>query len=215
MNSIEMVERNLENELREKEKVIVTNSLSTYNVNPISLMNADDPSNATFRNQTDGKLNYLRNEYDIKKSTAKNKILNNYKQKENQQNVCATILSRFSPISCYSLILSEIAQNGFSEKQNLENLANNFNSEVNQNIYSKFQFKRYLIGEFEISGFGLKDGVVYKQIKVPNMIYKEHSLTDSLKYILPCLIILLCYIIITFTLSYFILINKESVRVLL
>ena len=87
--------------------------------------------------------NSLIHEYQQRINTEIMKIENNYTNDRNIQTAISANISRISPISCFTYIISEIAGSGILEMNNFLKNAKIFQQKVKQDIYNNYIREEY------------------------------------------------------------------------
>lgn len=131
------------------------------------------------------------------------KLEQQYSNDRNSQTAIAMNLSRVSPVSCYSYIVSEIAATGMLEMNNLAEHAKRFQNRVKEEIYDKYIIKSY--GGTDggsATMINYAKGFDPKEAPVPQLNYAHVSFTETLPYIWIDLMLLILYNIVFFAAAY-------------
>lgn len=164
----------------------------------------DNPSFQASKNNYDLKISDIKKKYDDRTNEAIEKIERDYNtKKEVQQNISKNI-SRISPVSCYTYLISDFTHTGLEELRNIESNAMQFSHYAESEYYSLIRkdYKEYRIGGSFTSGhFG-----DYNQIKieVPTLQnYNYPIITDTLFNNWIDLLLICFYALVFFAVSVF------------
>lgn len=164
----------------------------------------DNPSFQASRNNYDMKISDIKKKYDDRTVEAIEKIERDYNtKKEVQQNISKNI-SRISPVSCYTYLISDFTHTGLEELNNVESNANQFRLYAESEYYRPIRkdYKEYKIGGSFTSGhFG-----DYEKIKTEVPVlqnYSYPSITDTLFNNWIDLLLICFYTLVFFAVSVF------------
>ncbi len=131
------------------------------------------------------------------------KLDQQYNNERNLQTSIATNLSRISPVSCYSYIVSEIAATGMLEMNNFVEHARRFQDRVTEDIYNKYIIKSYGgTSGGSATMISRKDGFDPKEAPVPQLNYAHINFKKTLRYIWIDMMLLVLYNLIFFAAAY-------------
>ena len=179
------------------EKILVSNNLSLYDIFKIT-----QPKYAEIKEQLDKSLSSIRNDYQVKLNKDITTLTNHFEHKSRVQKDIEINISRLSPTCCYSLIISEIANTGQVEHNNFINQSKEFKQLVNKNIFNKWEFTNYSLKGITFNGYEVKDNF-NDEFALPIMDYKPTKLSNAMNNCWDNLIVLLTFLILSFTSSYF------------
>lgn len=200
---IELINKNYDSKLYRIEKNISEKIFSSEGLKPWEVFNLNQPQNKEIKRKMDNSLKTIRLEYEKNREFIINKTLMDHHKKENTQNEIAKNISLISPICCFGVIVSEISNTGYGEKANFYAKINDFKSEVEENVYNKWEFKRYIVEGCEQYGNVLREGVNYKSISTPLMKYEHLKIQEIFVNILKEVIVMTLYILLFLSLGYF------------
>lgn len=145
----------------------------------------------------------LEQKYQKRISSEIGKLEQAYNNESNSQTAIAINLSRISPVSCYSYIVSEIAATGMLEMNNFVENAKRFQHSVKEEIYDKYIIQSYG-GTDGGSATMIRhaDGFDPKEAPVPQLNYAHVNFTKTLPYIWIDLMLLILYNVVFFAAAY-------------
>lgn len=109
-------------------------------------------------------------------------IEQNYKNERNVQASIAMNLSRISPISCYTYLLSELSGTGISELENFDENAQRYQDKVKKSIYDNYSIISYGgAGAGTATSLKYIDGFNEHKASIPEMRYRYLTLADALQ----------------------------------
>jgi ABC-type transport system involved in multi-copper enzyme maturation permease subunit len=166
--------------------------------------NGDDPKVQAALADYDGKIGAIKTKYEEIENNAISVIEKDYhNQQLVQQNISKNI-SRISPISCYTYLVSDLTNTGLNELSNIEYNARQFSSYTESEFYGKLRkyYKEYHIGP-QISK-GIYGQIDWYSIQVPTLnTYIYPLLLSSLGANWVDLLFICFYAILFFTISVF------------
>jgi len=109
-----------------------------------------------------------------------------YAGRRNLQYSVATNLSRISPISCYSYIVSALSGTGIHEPDNFARNAQRYQSQVEEAVYDRFDVR---VGKIGI-GHGPDQFNKFHLPRIPDMTYTYSPLIQALRTIWPDILLL-------------------------
>lgn len=107
------------------------------------------------------------------------KIERDYKNKRSIQNAIAMNLSRLSPVSCYTYLVSGLSNTGVMEFNKFMENAERYQHEVTDTIYNNYQ-TRFFKKE-DSSGIQITTLFDSEKASIPDMRYKYTSITEVLQ----------------------------------
>jgi ABC-type transport system involved in multi-copper enzyme maturation permease subunit len=81
-----------------------------------------------------------------------NDLQNDYRRKRDHQMMIASNLSRISPVSSYSFLTTELCGTGLLELRNRQDAARAFQAQADSEIYSRYSFQAYALGDSRVYG---------------------------------------------------------------
>jgi ABC-type transport system involved in multi-copper enzyme maturation permease subunit len=203
MNKIENARLNLKIELLKREDELFLGVLRNHGVTNDDYMRINgikDSEKSAIESEYDDIIADVRTEYAEKMKQATATLSRAYNNSLHEQERITRLISRLSPVCCYTFLLTEIAGTGTGEIENFENQAENFQNEVEQSVYDKFQYRQYGSGMYNVLGFWGKPDVDYNTMQVPQMTgYQRASLTEAFAHSWVDLLLLGLYTILFFT----------------
>ncbi|HLO59474.1 MAG TPA: ABC transporter permease subunit [Bacteroidales bacterium] len=141
------------------------------------------------------------NKYKTKLSLELGNLERDYNQSKFHQMAIASNLSRISPVSSYTFLVTELSNTGILEYTNRQEAANKFQFRINQVIYSLYVYKKYVYEGLTTFGTEAKSGKWPTQhTSVPVMTeYNPVPFTMIIQKIWPDIILLIWYTIFFFT----------------
>ncbi len=131
-------------------------------------------------------------------------IVRNHRNKMNKQNAIATNISRLSPASCYTYLVSGLSNTGPREFEKFIENAQEFQDEVKKAIYDNYEKRA-------TKSFGQTTTLRDPPETVPDMHYRYASLTEILEAGLVDVILSIGFTFLFFTLA-FVTFNRYDVR---
>ncbi len=139
-------------------------------------------------------------------------IEQNYKNERNVQASIAMNLSRISPISCYTYLLSELSGTGITELENFDENAQRYQDKVKKSIYDNFSIKSYGgVGAGTSTSIVPIDGFDEDKASIPEMRYRYLTLAEALQAGWADVLLLFLFNILFFSAA-FIRFRKYDVR---
>jgi ABC-type transport system involved in multi-copper enzyme maturation permease subunit len=135
------------------------------------------------------------------------RIEQDYAGRRNRQYSAATDLSRISPISCYSYIVSALSDTGIHEPDNFARNAQRYQSQVEETIYDRYDVR---VGNTGVGG-GPDRFNIYHLPPVPDMVYTRCSLAEVLGTSWPDALLLVLFNVLFYALAFWGL-NRYDVR---
>lgn len=146
--------------------------------------------------------------YQKRLAEALRRLEQDYRRRMNVRSSIAMNLSRISPVSSYTYVVSELSGTGVTEPENFGRNAQIYQDQVKQAVYDKIVVKRFAVGgeryeypnEFDPS-----------EALIPEMTYSYPTLAQALQAGLLDIILLGLFNVLFFSLAYMKL-NKYDVR---
>ncbi len=146
--------------------------------------------------------------YQKRLAAALRRLEQDYKRRTNVRSSIAMNLSRVSPVSSYTYILSELSGTGVTEPDNFTQNAQRYQDQVKQAVYDKIIVRRERGGgeKYEYPNeFDPRDATV------PEMMYTYPTLTQALQASQLDIILLALFNVLFYALA-FMMLNKYDVR---
>jgi hypothetical protein len=126
------------------------------------------------------------------------RIEQDYAGRRNRQYATATNLSRVSPISCYSYVVSALSDTGIYEPDNFARNAQRYQSQVEEAIYDRYDVR---VGNTGVGG-GPDRFNIYHLPPVPDMVYTRCSLAEVLGTSWPDALLLVLFNVLFYALAF-------------
>lgn len=132
--------------------------------------------------QFEKELPPLNEEYQKRTANVIRQIEQDYKNKRNVQASIAMNLSRISPVSCYTYLLSELSGTGITEPENFDENAQRYQDEVKRSVYDNFVSISYGgVGMGTATSIVSIDGFDRSKASIPEMHYRYQTLAEALQ----------------------------------
>jgi len=199
-----LVRENLARELRNKRAELYNKIVAEYALeNPFEAVRAEAMNKSEKGKKVEATyfeaVKVLEQQYEQRINEETRKIEQEWDNHRNAQAAIAMNLSRMSPVSCYSYIVSGISGTGVPEVRNLIVNAGRFQDEVKANLYDNFIVRWY--GNY-VTTFDFKKGFYPQKAPVPQLNYRHTTLSEALQAEWVDIILLLLFNIAFFAASY-------------
>ena len=157
------------------------------------------------KDQYDQEKNRIDDDYNERISNALTSIDQQYFNERNAQAGIAMNLSRISPVSCYTYILSELAGTGVLEWMNFQQQARQFQKQAEKDIYNNFIRTTYsdASGQRFMTKFGYPKGFNASKVPVPHFSDYQHvTMTDVLRNRWLDILLLILFSVLFFAATY-------------
>jgi len=151
--------------------------------------------------QYDNEVVSLEKEYETQTTSALDRIEQDYEMKRRIQENIAVNLSRLSPLSCFTYIVTELSGTGLLELRNIQDRARLFQQQVNEAVYDNYITKLYgnTTGNTS-SSTSSADGYDPATTPVPHLTgYRHVTLVRALETVWVDIVLLTLYGILFFT----------------
>lgn len=155
----------------------------------------------------DQEITLIDEDYQRRLADALGRIERDYRRRRSVRFSIAMNLSRISPLSSYTYIISELSGTGVTEPNNFTRNAQRYQDQVKQAVYDKIVVNRRGHGR----KFEYPNGFDSRNALLPEMTYTYPTLTQALQTIWLD-IILLCLFNVLFYVLAFMMLNKYDVR---
>ncbi|MEJ2701421.1 MAG: ABC transporter permease subunit [Sedimentisphaerales bacterium] len=140
------------------------------------------------------------------------KLEQDYRNKRNVQATLATNLSRISPVSCYTYLISGLAGTGRAEPDNFTKNADRYQEQVKAAIYDNFVIKSYrLPGGSSASSTTTVEGFGDSKVSIPDMTYEYTTMAEILRSGWIDILLLFAFNLLFFAIAFW-RFNKYDVR---
>jgi len=139
------------------------------------------------------------------------KLGQDYRNKRNVQASLAVNLSRISPVSCYTYLISGLAGTGPVEPDKFTVNAERYQEQVKAAIYDNFVVKTYRLGGSRATSANEVDGFDRSKASIPDMKYEYTTLAEVLRAGWVDILLLFAFNVLFFTVAFW-RFNKYDVR---
>lgn len=209
----QIVREDLKHEFWRKQRELFEKSLITFGV-PLPKMPKMDPETEAEKKayaHYDKEALALEKEYKKRTANEITKIEQDHRNKRNVQASLAMNLSRISPVSCYTYIVSSLAGTGAAGLDNFVENARRFQDEVKTAIYDNYIDKTYSVAGFTTGGVRPVEGFDATTLSLPEMRYRYPTLVEALQAGWTDILLLFLFSILFFSIA-FIRFTKYDVR---
>ena len=147
-------------------------------------------------------------QYQKRLAAAIRRLEQDYRRRMNVRSSIAMNLSRISPVSSYTYIVSELSGTGVTEPENFGRNAQRYQDQVKQAIYDKIIVKRYGIGS---ERYEYPNEFDPREALIPEMTYTYPTLAQALQAGRLDIILLGLFTVLFFSLA-FMKLNRYDVR---
>ncbi|MBN1506706.1 MAG: ABC transporter permease subunit [Sedimentisphaerales bacterium] len=139
-------------------------------------------------------------------------IEQDYRNRRNVQTSVAVNLSRLSPISCYTYLVSSLSGTGTAEPDRFAANADRYQQEVKRTIYDNFVIKRYAnTSGSSATSVDTVDGFDPSRASIPDMAYLHTTVVEALCGGWADVLLLVVFNVVFFAVA-FVRFNKYDVR---
>jgi ABC-type transport system involved in multi-copper enzyme maturation permease subunit len=153
----------------------------------------------------------LNNECQRRIADAIRKLEQDYRNKRNIQASLAVNLSRISPVSCYTYLISGLAGTGPAESDKFIENAERYQEQVKAAIYDNWIIKTYRLGGSSASSSDVVDGFDRSRASIPDMKYEYTTMAEVLRVGWVDILLLFMFNILFFSVAFW-RFNKYDVR---
>lgn len=139
------------------------------------------------------------------------KLEQDYRNKRNIQATLAVNLSRFSPVSCYTYLISGLAETGTAETGKFTENAERYQEQVKTAIYDNFIVTSYRLGGSRASSSKEVEGFDRSKAAIPEMSYKYTTMSETLRAGWIDILLLFVFNVLFFAVAFW-RFNKYDVR---
>ena len=153
----------------------------------------------------------VENECQRRIADATRKLEQDYRNKRNVQASLAVNLSRISPVSCYTYLISGISGTGTAEPDKFTKNAERYQEQVKTAIYDNYISKTYRLGGSSASTSNRVDGFDSSKASIPDMKYEYTTMAEVLRAGWIDILLLFMFAILFFAVAFW-RFNKYDVR---
>jgi ABC-type transport system involved in multi-copper enzyme maturation permease subunit len=153
----------------------------------------------------------VENECQRRIADATRRLEQDYRNKRNVQASLAVNLSRISPVSCYTYLISGISGTGTAEPDKFTKNAERYQEQVKAAIYDNFILKTYRLGGSSVSSVNVVDGFDSSKASIPEMKYEYTTMAEVLRAGWIDILLLFMFAILFFAVAFW-RFNKYDVR---
>jgi len=159
----------------------------------------------------DGEVVTLENECQKRIANAIRKLEQDYRNKRNVQASLAVNLSRISPISCYTYLISGLSGTGPAEPDKFTENAERYQEQVKADIYDNWIVKTYRMGGSRATSADVVEGFDRSRASIPDMKYNYTTMAEVLQAGWIDILLLFVFNILFFAVAFW-RFNKYDVR---
>jgi ABC-type transport system involved in multi-copper enzyme maturation permease subunit len=197
----ELVRANLEKELDTRRRKLFDRILAAYGADfqGISWPPRGEAAKRAYE-QYDREVTPLQREYEEKIASEINRIEQNYGNAVRVQQGIAVNLSRLSPLSCFTYVVTELSGTGLLELENFRNRAERFQEQVSKAVYDNYVTKSYgTTSGNTASSTTIVKGFEPSRAPVPHMTdYRHVTAAEALKTVWVDILLLALYAVLFF-----------------
>lgn len=153
----------------------------------------------------------LKNECQKRIANAIRKLEQDYRNKRNVQASLAVNLSRISPVSCYTYLISGLSGTGPAEPDKFTENAERYQEQVKADIYDNWIVKTYRMGGSRATSADVVEGFDRSKASIPDMKYEYTTMTEILQAGWYDILLLFVFNILFFAVAFW-RFNKYDVR---
>jgi ABC-type transport system involved in multi-copper enzyme maturation permease subunit len=206
--------KNVKEEFDQKRRELFDRCRTAYGV-PLGGGSSNVPKSAADKKayaQYEKELPLLNEEYQKRTANVIRQIEQDYKNKRNVQASIAMNLSRISPVSCYTYLLSGLSGTGVTEPENFDENAQRYQDEVKRSVYDNFVSISYGgVGGGTATTIDSIDGFDKTKASIPEMHYRYRTLAEALQTGWADILLLFLFNILFFAVA-FLRFRKYDVR---
>jgi ABC-type transport system involved in multi-copper enzyme maturation permease subunit len=159
----------------------------------------------------DQEVGAIENECQRRIANAIRKLEQDYRNKRNVQASLAVNLSRISPVSCYTYLISGLAGTGSTESDKFIENAERYQEQVKAAIYDNWIIKTYRLGGSSANSSDVVDGFDRSKASIPDMKYEYTTMAEVLRAGWIDILLLFMFNILFFAVAFW-RFNKYDVR---
>ena len=200
----ELARANLEKEVDTKRRELFEEVLGRFGVDYSNLQWPVPEDMGQAYDAYDKEVATLNEDYEKRIMQALRRIEQDYQNKKNVQAAIAVNLSRLSPVSCLSYIITELSGTGLLELKNFSAMADRFQEKVDEAVYSKYTVKSYgNTSGSTTSSTSSSEDFDPQTTPVPHLTdYRHPGIEVALETVWIDIVLLAFYAIIFFTASF-------------
>ena len=153
----------------------------------------------------------LENERERRIANAVRKLEQDYRNKRSIQASLGVNLSRLSPVSCYTYLISGLARTGPVEPEKFTENAERYQDEVKAAIYDNFIMKTYRLGGSRATSSKHVEGFDQSKASIPEMDYQHTTIAEVLHTGWIDILLLFAFNVLFFAVAFW-RFNKYDVR---
>jgi ABC-type transport system involved in multi-copper enzyme maturation permease subunit len=153
----------------------------------------------------------IENECQRRIADAIRRLEQDYRNKRNVQASLAVNLSRISPVSCYTYLISGLAGTGPAESDKFTDNAERYQQQVKAAIYDNYVLKTYSLGGSSASSTIKVEGFDRSKASIPDMKYEYTTMAEVLRKGWIDILLLFTFNILFFAVAFW-RFNKYDVR---
>ena len=215
-NVVDLAQRiareNIETEFKEKKSDLFRRCRTEFGITHGNITtHPEDETEKKAYAKYDQEVGALESECQRRIADAIRKLEQDYRNKRNIQASLAVNLSRLSPISCYTYLISGLAGTGRAEPHKFTENAERYQEQVKAAVYDNFVIKTYRLGGSSASSSNTVEGFDRSKASIPEMKYEYTTMAEVLRAGWIDLLLLFAFNILFFAVAFW-RFNKYDVR---
>jgi len=175
-----LIAEDIDNELVEEREALRRKCFEKFGAEEIEMSRSDQITEAGKKANAEYEREFapIAERYEKRLAAALRRIEQDYKQRMNVRSSVAMNLSRISPVSGYTYIVSELAGTGVTEPDNFTRNAQRYQDQVKQAVYDKIIVKR---GRGGGEKYEYPNEFDPREALIPEMVYSYPTLAQALQ----------------------------------
>ena len=207
-----IAKEDIENEFNEKKSDLFRKCRSEFGItHGVITTSPRDETEKKAYTKYDQEVVAIENECQKRVANAIRKLEQDYRNKRNVQTSLAVNLSRLSPVSCYTYLISGLAGTGSAEPDKFTENAERYQEQVKAAIYDNWIVKTYRLGGTRATSSDTVDGFDRSKAFVPDMDYQYTTIAEVLRTGWIDILLLFAFNILFFAVAFW-RFNKYDVR---
>ena len=199
---LEDTRTDIKNELFAREDELFLDIIGRHGITVDEYFDIDKQSaeRVAIESEYDAVVGPIRDDYASRLVQASENYKRNFDNALREQERLSMLISRISPVSCFTYLVTNLAGTGLLEIDKFTSSAEQFQDEVAATVYDKFDYMQYGTHSRGYNmGFREKDGVDQGELSVPRMVdYRSASFSEAFGESWPDLLLLALYTVLFF-----------------
>ena len=180
-NRIRIARSQLEDELMNREQSLFAEVLARHGLSSFNEYTASD-ERSRIEQEQDELVQPVRDDFFRRMADETERLLAVQENEKLAQQRIAINLSRISPVSCFTYLVSELAGTGVLGISEFDQQADQFQNQVEQEIYENYVYQQYGTGNMLNVGYRARDGFDQSALAVPHITnYRHTTVTGALQ----------------------------------